>query len=233
MPTNSIWDLSEIGSRHQRKTPFFICRLPDCLYTAKKVLSRPQTPWSRADARQFAGELPRGLDRADGALPTRRGERRSLDCRPEKKARPQVWPRSLYRICRHTLSKRAGGIATSRRRQCAGWGARGARVCGLHLAEGDRLRGAAPATSATDTSRAAVAIQCPQTAPARRQALAIASGAPQSAQWPLNTRVWKGNTNACSRRIKACTNARASTTCRPTRFRAPVLSSAMVSWLLE
>ena len=126
-----------------------------------------------------------------------------------------------------------GGIATSRRRQCAGWGARGARVCGLHLAEGDRLRGAAPATSATDTSRAAVAIQCPQTAPARRQALAIASGAPQSAQWPLNTRVWKGNTNACSRRIRACTNARASTTCRPTRFRAPVLSSAMVSWLLE
>jgi len=129
MPTNSIWDLSEIGSRHQRKTPFFICRLPDCLYTAEKVLSRPQTPWSRADARQFAGELPRGLDRADGALPTRRGERRSLDCRPEKKARPQVSPRSPYCICRHTLSKRAGGIATSRRRQCAGWGARGARVC--------------------------------------------------------------------------------------------------------
>ena len=52
-------------------------------------------------------------------------------------------------------------------------------------------------------------------------------------QCPLNTSVWNGSTNACRRRIRACTSPRASTTWRAMPFRVPVSFDAIRSWLLE
>ena len=63
---------------------------------------------------------------------------------------------------------------------------------------------------------------------ARRRANAVSTP-----QCPLNTSVLNGSTSACSRRIKACTSASASTTWRAMPFIVLVFGSEIASWLFE